>query len=53
MNIVRVVKLHEPDSELECDCVNVGLTCTKDHHLSCLLEHGFYDVNFYFGFQAP
>jgi len=20
MNIVRVVKLHEPDSELECDC---------------------------------
>jgi hypothetical protein len=53
MNIVRAVKLHEPDSELEYDCVNVGLTCTKYHHLSYLLEHGFHDVNFYFEFQAP
>jgi len=53
MNIVRVVKPHEPDSELECNCVNVGLTCTRDHRLSCLLEHGFHDMNFYFGFQAP
>lgn len=53
MNIVKVIKLHEPASELECDCVNVGQTCTEDHHLSYLLEHGFHYVNFYFGFQAP
>jgi hypothetical protein len=48
MNTVKVVKLPVPDSGLECDCMNVGLTCTKDHLLSYLFEHGSRRVKFYF-----
>jgi hypothetical protein len=44
MSIVRIVKL--PYTGLECDCVNVGLTCTKDHLLSYLFEYESHEVSF-------